>query len=127
MRPQSLPTDPEEIVCHDPATGEETGRAPIGSADDVRQAVQSARQAQPSWSKLSYRERARFVLNARELVLAEMDDIARLISRETGKPVPEATSMEVVPTLDLMFFFAKNTKKLLNPNSINIALYNLMG
>ena len=127
MRPQSLSSVPEEIVCHDPATGEEIGRVPIVSADEVRHAVRSAREAQPSWAKLSYRDRARFILNARELVLEEMDDIARLISRETGKPVPEATSMEVVPTLDLMHYFAKNTEKLLNPTSINIAQYNLMG
>jgi succinate-semialdehyde dehydrogenase/glutarate-semialdehyde dehydrogenase len=127
MRPQSLPTNDQEIVCHDPATGEETGRAPIASSEEVRNAVRRAREAQPAWANLSYRDRAKFILKARELVLAQMDDIARLISRETGKPVPEATSMEVVPTLDLMFYFANNTERLLKPTSIDIAQYQLMG
>jgi len=127
MRPQSLTTTPSEIICHDPATGEETGRVQIASTDVVRAAVQSARQQQPAWAKLSYQARAKYILKARELVLAQMDAIARLISQETGKPAPEATSMEVVPTLDLMHYFAKNTAKLLQPTSINIAQYNLMG
>jgi succinate-semialdehyde dehydrogenase/glutarate-semialdehyde dehydrogenase len=127
MRPQSLKTDQQEIICHDPATGEETGRDQIASTDEVRAAVKKACAAQPAWAKLSFNDRAQFILKARELVLAQMDDIARLISRETGKPAPEATSMEVVPTLDLMHYFAKNTAKLLSPTSINIAQYNLMG
>jgi acyl-CoA reductase-like NAD-dependent aldehyde dehydrogenase len=127
MRPQSITTDRQEIICQNPATAEETGRVPIASAEEVQQAVALAREAQPAWAKLSYRDRAQFILKARELVLAQMDDIARLISQETGKPTPEATSMEVVPTLDLMFYFAKNTAKLLKPNSVDIGQYKLMG
>jgi len=127
MRPQTLSTTTSEIICHDPATGEETGRVQIASSDVVQAAVQLAREVQPAWAELSYEARAKFILKARELVLSQMDDIARLISRETGKPAPEAMSMEVVPTLDLMHYFAKNTAKLLQPTSINIAQYNLMG
>ncbi|HEY6805111.1 MAG TPA: aldehyde dehydrogenase family protein [Pyrinomonadaceae bacterium] len=127
MRPQSLPTEQQELICHNPATGKETGRAPIVSPEEVRAAVARAREAQKEWDKLSFSERARFILKAREIVLAQMDEIAQLISRETGKPIPEATSMEVVPTLDLMFYFATKTAKLLKPGAINIAQYGLMG
>ena len=76
---------------------------------EVAAAVERARQAQTAWSELSFRARARFVLRAREIVLAEVDEIASLVSRETGKPPAEATSMEIVPTLDLMHYFARNT------------------
>jgi acyl-CoA reductase-like NAD-dependent aldehyde dehydrogenase len=127
MRPQIIPTETQEIICHDPSTGAETGRVPITSAEKVRQSVMSAREAQPAWARLSYRDRAQFILKARELVLAQMDDIARLVSKETGKPAPEAISMEVVPTLDLMFYFANNTAKLLKPGSIDIGQYKFMG
>jgi acyl-CoA reductase-like NAD-dependent aldehyde dehydrogenase len=67
-----------------------------------RGAVAKARAAQPAWARLSYRERARFILRAREIVLERLEEIAKLISRETGKPVTEAIAMEIVPTLDLM-------------------------
>jgi acyl-CoA reductase-like NAD-dependent aldehyde dehydrogenase len=128
MSMQSLPsTQPREIVCLNPATGEVNGRVPLLSASDAAAAVRRARQAQPAWSQLSYRARAEVILRAREIVLAQVDEIAGLISRETGKPPAEATSMEVVPTLDLMYYFAHNTEKLLRRQKIDIGQYGLMG
>ena len=64
---------------------------------------------------------------AREVVIAEMDAIARLISDESGKPVAEAFSMEIAPVLDLMQFFARTAEKLLRPAKVNIGLYGLLG
>lgn len=118
---------PAEIVSYDPATGEEIGRAPMSSAEDVRQAVAQARQAQPAWASLSFKQRGRVILKARELMLAERDEIATLVSRETGKPVAEAVSMEIVPTLDAMHYFAHATENLLRPQKIDIGQYGLMG
>jgi succinate-semialdehyde dehydrogenase/glutarate-semialdehyde dehydrogenase len=66
-------------------------------------------------------------VRAREIVLDQVDDIAKLISRETGKPPAEATSMEIVPTLDLMNYFAKNTESILDRRKIDIGQYGLMG
>ncbi len=116
-----------EIVSFDPATGEEVGRVPLGSADDVAEAVSRARRAQPAWAEQSYRERGKLVMRARRIVLDEVEEIARLISRETGKPLAEAISMELAPTLDLMQFFARRTKHLLRAEKINIGQYGLMG
>src|SRR5688572_23727848 len=128
MSTQILPsTQQREIVSVNPATGEELGRVPLTSASEVAAAASRARKAQQSWSQLSYRARAEYVLRAREIVLAQVDEIAALISRETGKPAAEATSMEVVPTLDLMFYFARKTERLLNRQKIDIGQYELMG
>ena len=115
------------IVSLDPSNGQEIGRAALMTAADVAVAVRSARFAQPAWAGLSYDERARFILRAREIVLARTDEIAHLISRETGKPPLEAISMEVVPTLDLMNYFARNTERLLDRQKIDIGQYGLMG
>ncbi len=116
----------QEIVSHDPSTGEEIGRTPLLGALEVASAVNRAGAAQPAWSRLSYGERARYILRAREIVLAQVDEIAQLISRETGKPVAEAISMEVVPTLDLMHYFAHNTEKLLKRKRIGLGQYSFM-
>lgn len=116
-----------EIVSYDPATGEEIGNSPVYSAQQVVDAVRKARLAQLAWASLSFRERARFVLRARELMLEERDEIAQLVSRETGKPAIEALSMEVVPTLDAMHYFAHATENLLRPQKIDIGQYGLMG
>jgi acyl-CoA reductase-like NAD-dependent aldehyde dehydrogenase len=127
MRPQSLPPERQEIISRDPATGEEIGRAPLTSGLEVRAAVDRARSAQAAWAKRSYEERARTILRARELVLAQLEEIATLISRETGKPQAEAISMEIVPTLDLMYYFAKHTSKLLEASRIDLGQYGFMG
>lgn len=117
----------DAIVSRDPSTGEEIGRAALMNASDVAAAVRYARKAQSAWAALSYRERAKFILRAREIVLARTDEIAQLISRETGKPPAEATSMEVVPTLDLMHYFARHTERLLKLQKIDIGQYGLLG
>jgi succinate-semialdehyde dehydrogenase/glutarate-semialdehyde dehydrogenase len=117
----------KEIISYDPATGEEIGRVPIASANDVSAAVSRARHAQMAWAKLSFRERGRVVTNARDIALRELEAIALLISRETGKPIAEAIAMELVPTLDLMRYFARFTEKLLRPQKIDIGQYGLMG
>jgi succinate-semialdehyde dehydrogenase/glutarate-semialdehyde dehydrogenase len=130
MSTQSLSsphTREREIISINPATGEEIGRVPLMTAAEVSAAVLRGRQAQGAWSQLSFRARAQFILKAREIVLAQVDEIAALISRETGKPPAEATSMEIVPTLDLMNHFARNTERLLERQKIDIGQYGLMG
>ncbi|MDT5061694.1 MAG: hypothetical protein QOH63_2153 [Acidobacteriota bacterium] len=117
----------EEIVSYDPATGEEVGRVPLAAAEEVKEAVKRARLAQSAWAKEDYGERAAIVMRARRIVLDELEEIALLISRETGKPVAEAVSMELAPTLDLMQFFARRTKRLLRAEKIDIGQYGLMG
>jgi succinate-semialdehyde dehydrogenase/glutarate-semialdehyde dehydrogenase len=116
-----------EVISYDPATGEELGRAPLLGAGDVARAVARARGAQKGWGALSFRERASLVMRARSLALEEMDEIARLVARETGKPAAEALAMEIVPTLDLMQFFARKTERLLRPEKIDIGLYRFLG
>jgi succinate-semialdehyde dehydrogenase/glutarate-semialdehyde dehydrogenase len=130
MSTQTLPAESKkanEIISYDPATGEEIGRAPLASPEDVKEAVRRARAAQPVWASLSFRDRGRVILRARRLMLAERDEIARLVSRETGKPVAEALSMEIVPTLDAMHYFAHASENLLRPQKIDIGQYGLMG
>lgn len=130
MSAQTLPvqtTKAREIVSYDPATGDEIGRAPLSSPEEVKQAVARARAAQPAWANLSFRERGRVILKARKLMLDARDEIALLVSRETGKPIAEALSMEIVPTLDTMHYFARASEGLLRAQKIDIGQYGLMG
>lgn len=116
-----------EIISYDPATGEEIGRVPLASVEEVAAAVERARRMQGAWAAKSFKERGAIVMRARRIVLDELEEIALLISKETGKPVAEAIAMEMVPTLDLMRFFARRTKQLLRAEKIHIGQYGLMG
>jgi succinate-semialdehyde dehydrogenase/glutarate-semialdehyde dehydrogenase len=125
--PDIKQTAREEIISYDPATGEAVGSVPLLRAGDVVRAVDTARRAQADWAVRSFRERRRIVLQARAIVLKELEEIATLIHRESGKPVAEAVSMELTPTLDLMQFFARHTARLLRPERVGIGQYALMG
>ncbi len=122
-----LPSQTSEIISYNTATGEELGRVPVTHPDDVRRAVERGRSAFQSWKTTSFTERNRLVMKAREVILAEMDDIAHLISAESGKPFGEAISMEIAPVLDLMQWVARGAEKMLRPKRIGIGLYSLLG
>ena len=116
-----------EIVSRDPATGEEIGRVPLTLPEDVARAVGRARAAQNAWAATAFHDRGRIMMQARRIILKELEEIAQLIARETGKPASEAIAMELTPSLDLMQHFARKTETLLERERINIGLYGLMG
>lgn len=117
----------DEIISVNPATGEENCRIAKSTAGDVHSTIERSRNAAKIWRNKTFAERRMVIMDAREIILSEMDAIAHLISSETGKPPAEATSTEIAPVLDLMRYFANNTDKLLKPRKINIGLFGWMG
>lgn len=126
---QSIPAKSEapEIISHDPATGEEIGRVALTLPEEVARAVDRARAAGNAWAATSFRARASIILRARKIILKELDEIALLISRETGKPPAEAITMELTTSLDLMQYFARRAETLLQRERISVGLYAWMG
>ena len=120
-------THEKTIISFNPATGEEVGRVSIAGGNEVNEAVERSREAFREWKNTSFNTRRDLVMRAREVILSQVDEIAGLISSESGKPVGEAIAMEIAPVLDLMQYFARNTEKLLKPAKIGIGLYALMG
>jgi acyl-CoA reductase-like NAD-dependent aldehyde dehydrogenase len=124
---QKIGSETEQLVSYNPATGDEVGRVALTSADQVRSAVDRSRSAYASWRRVTFSERRRLIMKARDAILAEVDEIAHLISAESGKPFGEAISMEIAPVLDLMQYFARNAEKLLKPRKVSIGLFSLLG
>ena len=119
--------DDQQIISFNPATGEEVGRVPQLSAAEVLAAVDRSREAFHKWKTTSFRERRALVMKAREVILTQLDEIAHLISAESGKPFGEAIAMEIAPVLDLMQHFARSAERMLKPRRINIGLYATLG
>ena len=71
----------------DPATGDVIGYAPRQSADDLDAAVAAAKTAQPSWDALGHEERSRLLVAAAAVVEERGEDLAQLLTRESGKPL----------------------------------------
>ncbi|MEO7673379.1 MAG: aldehyde dehydrogenase family protein [Pyrinomonadaceae bacterium] len=115
------------LISYDPATGAEVGRATVSTPEEVRATVSRSRDVFHKWKTTSFAERRRLVMKAREVILADIDGIAKLISAESGKPFGEAIAMEIAPVLDLMQYFARNAERMLKPHGIGIGLYALLG
>ena len=75
---------------HNPATGEVAGTYPIMNAKEVAVVVHHARNASVQWQKLGFAGRKKVLLAWSSLIINRIDDIAALVSLETGKPIGDA-------------------------------------
>ena len=73
-----------------PATGEVDAIVPLASKSEVETAIQAAHAAFPAWSATPAAKRAQVMFNFRELLIANLDEVAELISRQHGKTLPDA-------------------------------------
>jgi aldehyde dehydrogenase (NAD+) len=74
------------IDVHDSTNGEVFGTIPAGSAQDVDAAAKAAKAAFPEWSSKTPEERAKFCTRISEGLMARMDEIATIVTREAGMP-----------------------------------------
>jgi acyl-CoA reductase-like NAD-dependent aldehyde dehydrogenase len=86
------PAEGGYIETLDPATGRELGRLPRGSARDVDDAVRAARDARGGWRAAKPVERARLLAEIGRAILERREELARLESLDTGKPLRQAAA-----------------------------------
>ncbi|MCZ6447077.1 MAG: aldehyde dehydrogenase family protein, partial [Alphaproteobacteria bacterium] len=75
---------------YNPAIGEVIRRVAFASAAEVRQAVESARDAFPAWAGTPPIRRARVMFKMKQLLEDNIDELARLMTEEHGKTVEDA-------------------------------------
>lgn len=80
------------LVSFNPATGEPVGEVPITPAADIPALVARARKAQAEWGATDARTRAETVKRAGRAILDRKDELARLLTTEQGKPLPDGLS-----------------------------------
>ncbi len=90
MTSKPAPGNQESYEVHNPADGSLVGSVPAGSPDDVNNAVSSAWEAFRSWSHTDPLDRSKLLFSAAQLVRADQKDLARLLTREQGKPLRES-------------------------------------
>ncbi|RBP61490.1 aldehyde dehydrogenase (NAD+)/betaine-aldehyde dehydrogenase [Brevibacterium sanguinis] len=74
----------------DPATGDHLGDVSRGGPDEVDRAVRAAVKAQREWKRSSPEQRSRLLVATAEVVRSHRDELARLESEDTGKPLSQA-------------------------------------
>jgi succinate-semialdehyde dehydrogenase / glutarate-semialdehyde dehydrogenase len=99
------------IQVEDPATNEIFDTVPEASDGDIDAAVQAADRAFPSWSRLTPEARGDFLHKAASLATQRADIIARLMTREQGKPLNEARG-EVLKGAEILRYYAEEGKRI---------------
>src|SRR6185295_18045606 len=70
-----------------PANGDRLGTVPVMRAAEARRAIEAAHAAMPAWSKKTAGERAKIMRRWFDLMLANVDDLAVIMTAEQGKPL----------------------------------------
>lgn len=73
-----------------PATAEKLGTIPYMGEAETRRAIEASAKAQKQWAAKSAKERANIMRAWYELIMANQDDLARIMTLEQGKPLAEA-------------------------------------
>ena len=83
-------TSAKTFPVNDPATGEEVATVPDLTAKDAARAIDAAARALPAWSAKTAKERAAILRRWFDLITAETESLARLMTTEQGKPLAES-------------------------------------
>ncbi|MEX1043111.1 MAG: aldehyde dehydrogenase family protein, partial [Acidimicrobiia bacterium] len=99
-------TSGETFESINPATGEVIAVIDHASADDVDRAVRVAQEAFGSWSQMTGAQRGRILNRAAELLRERNDELARLEVLDTGKPISEASIVDVISGAECIEYYA---------------------
>ena len=93
------------LVVEDPATGLPLAEVADATADDAMAALDAACAAQEDWARTTPRDRGEILRRAYDAMMAQLDDLALLITLEMGKPLAEARG-EVTYGADFFHWFS---------------------
>ena len=103
-----------------PATLETVGVVPV--TDDVEPVVAAAAAAQSSWARSSFEERRSLLERVAEVLVDHMDEIATTVTAETGKPIVEAYTTDLMLGVEQVAWIAKNVERVLAPERIRYGI-----
>jgi succinate-semialdehyde dehydrogenase/glutarate-semialdehyde dehydrogenase len=99
-----------KVNVTNPASGEVLGTVPNLGAAETRRAIEAAGKAFPAWAAKTAKERAAILRRWNDLMLANAEDLAVLMTAEQGKPLAEAKG-EVVYAASFIEWFAEEGKR----------------
>jgi succinate-semialdehyde dehydrogenase/glutarate-semialdehyde dehydrogenase len=97
-------------AVRNPANGDHLADVPDMGAAETRRAIDVANAALPAWRALTGKERAAVLRRWFELITANADDIAAIMTAEQGKPLAEARG-EVAYAASFVEWFAEEAKR----------------
>jgi len=101
----------ESIPVNNPATGETLGTIPKMGAAETARAIEAANAAMPAWRAKTAKERSVILRKWFDLMLENQEDLAILMTKEQGKPLPEAMG-EILYSASFIEWFAEEGKRI---------------
>ncbi|MFG1248242.1 NAD-dependent succinate-semialdehyde dehydrogenase [Xanthobacter flavus] len=101
----------ETISVNNPATGEIIGTIPKAGAAETRRAIEAAAEAFKTWRATTAAERAGKLHKLADLILANADELALILTTEQGKPLAEAKG-EIGASAAYVRWFAEEARRL---------------
>jgi succinate-semialdehyde dehydrogenase/glutarate-semialdehyde dehydrogenase len=98
------------IEVDDPATGARIGRVPRFGRKETEEAIAAAARAMPDWAKKTARERSLVLRRWYELIMEYQEPLARILTREQGKPLAEARG-EIAYAAGFIEWFGEEAKR----------------
>ncbi|WP_286869056.1 MULTISPECIES: NADP-dependent succinate-semialdehyde dehydrogenase [unclassified Herbaspirillum] len=95
---------------YNPANGNLLGSVPMMGAAETRRAIEAANAAWPAWKKKTAKERSVILRRWYELMMANADDLALIMTAEQGKPLAEAKG-EIGYAASFIEWFAEEGKR----------------
>ncbi|MNR78097.1 Glutarate-semialdehyde dehydrogenase DavD [compost metagenome] len=95
---------------NNPANGSHITRVPNLGTAETEQAIQAAHQAFPAWAAKTGKERAKIMRTWFDLIIANADDLAAIMTAEQGKPLIESRG-EVIYGASFIEWFAEEAKR----------------
>jgi acyl-CoA reductase-like NAD-dependent aldehyde dehydrogenase len=99
--PSAAPLEDRNPANH----SEVIGLFPMATLDDTRRAIQAAREAFPTWSRMPAPARGAILDRASQILSTRLDEIATALTREEGKTFAESKG-EVIRARDILKFYA---------------------
>ena len=93
-----------------PATGEMLAQVPGMEAAETRRAIEAAKAAWPEWRRKTAKERATLLRKWYDLMMANVDDLAWIMTAEQGKPLAESKD-EISYAASFIEWFAEEGKR----------------
>lgn len=101
-----------------PATGEHIENIQEAKLEEVGAYYERSRKAFETWSTLPITERLSYFYKLKAVMVEKMDDLAKVISQDTGKVPTEALVADIMPTLDAIEAIGKHAEKILSPKKV---------
>jgi len=98
------------LTVRNPSTGEPLGTVPAMGAAETRRAIEAAHAALPAWRGLLAKERSAILRRLFDLMIANTDDLAAIMTAEQGKPLAESKG-EIAYAASFIEWFAEEAKR----------------